>query len=351
MSQLITTLVAQHVFYNMATRKMGSLENLFAKFLMKQEAIEVGIFTKGKSLEKHILAVEKKFKELNLQGDQRVNFLIKTLDEDVLLEIQSRQDFKDDYDCIIDQLRSIHGETKTSVSLCTSVLEIKQKPGQKIKDYISEIRVSVMKLFPNESSEERERIMIMAFIEGLRNYKYTAILRRMNPASLQDAYEVLKNEHEEQNHMVMRINNDLEVESEIEMMKQKLNAAFEKIKQLEMKLSKITRGNVDRTPFNGLCHFCQKPGHRKRECKLVKRCQICNLTNHTTDKCYHKRENRNRRFRNVDNESVKSVTTSEIENNGENIINSHQDLLNEELQVNDAYWSQEHHREIHNICE
>ena len=245
---------------------MGSLENLFAKFLMKQEAIEVGIFSKGKSLEKHILAIEKKFKELNLQGDQKVNFLIKTLDEDVLLEIQSRQDFKDDYDYIIDQLRSIHGETKTSVSLCSSVLDIKQKPGQKIRDFISEIRVSVMKLFPNEGSEERERIMVMAFTEGLRNYKYTTILRRMNPASLQDAFEVLKNEHEEQNHMVMKINNDLEVESEIEMMKQKLNAAFEKIKELEMKLSRITRANVDRTPFNGLCHFCQKPGHRKREC-------------------------------------------------------------------------------------
>ena len=54
-----------------------------------------------------------------------------------------------------------------------------------MKDFVSEIRINVMKLFPHENNEEREKIMVMAFIEGLRNYKHTTILRQINPATHQ----------------------------------------------------------------------------------------------------------------------------------------------------------------------
>ena len=137
----------------MATRKTGCLDNLFAKFLLQQEINEVGIFCKGKSLEKHIIEVEKKLKELSIQQDKKFDFLVKTLQEDVFLEIQSRQDFQEDYDYVIKQLQHIHGDSKTSISRCSSVLEIKQRPGQKMKDFVSEIRINVMKLFPHENKE------------------------------------------------------------------------------------------------------------------------------------------------------------------------------------------------------
>lgn len=195
-----------------------------------------------------------------------------------------------------------------------------------------------MKLFPNEKIEEREKIMVMAFIEGLQNCKYSAILRKVNPETLQSAYEILKDERDDHSQIIMKMkmSDDLIVETEIEMLKQKLNTAFDEIKELKAKLSKMTNTKSgERARFNGTCHFCKKTGHMIRDCKLIKRCQICNLTNHTTEQCYRKKENRNKRFRNVEKESVHSVTTSEIENNGENISSSHHDFLNEEL--NDTY--------------
>lgn len=51
-------------------------------------------------------------------------------------------------------------------------------------------------------------------------------MRKMNPLSLQDAFEVFKDEHDEQNHMITKMSNELEVETEIEMMKQKFDCSF-----------------------------------------------------------------------------------------------------------------------------
>ena len=337
LSQLIILPCHKHVFSNMATKRMGSLENLFAKLLVKQEAMEVGIFSKGKSLEKHLVAVEKKCKELNIQDNQKAEFLIRTLDEDIFLEIQSCQDFVEEYEYLLKQLRLMHGEAKSQVSLCTSVLNIKQKSNQKIKDFVSEIRITVMKLFPDEDKLEREKIMLMAFIEGLRNSKHSTILKQISPKTLQEAFEILKNEHaEETDELIMKM--DIQIESEIEMMKQKLNAALDRIKDLEYKLERIGKNNAGRnhmakTTFKGICNYCKKPGHMKRDCRLIKKCRICNLTNHSTENCYHRRDEKNRRLRNVENESVQSVTTSEIEENGLNLVEL--DHTNEEM--NDAY--------------
>lgn len=55
-------------------------------------------------------------------------------------------------------------------------------------------------------------------------------MRKMKPLTLRYAFEALKNEDDEQNLMITKMCNELEVETVIEM-KQKLNAAFEKIKE------------------------------------------------------------------------------------------------------------------------
>lgn len=85
------------------------------------------------------------------------------------------------------------------------------------------------------SLDEREKIMMMAFMEALQNFEPQTIMKKMNLVTQQDACEALKHNHDEQNHMIMKMSNELEVEAEIEMMKQKLIAAFEKIKELETK--------------------------------------------------------------------------------------------------------------------
>ena len=50
----------------------------------------------------------------------------------------------------------------------------------------------------------------------------------------------MKDEHVDENQMIMKITNHLEMETEIVVMKPQLRAAFDKIKELETKISKLT---------------------------------------------------------------------------------------------------------------
>ena len=112
----------------MATRK-STIEALFSQLLIRQEMLDVGKFQKGKSLEKHLIAVERKLEELVIPKDQKASMLLRTLDDEIELELRSCHDFVEDYTYIVGVLKEFYGADNTSVSLCSVLLNIKQKPG------------------------------------------------------------------------------------------------------------------------------------------------------------------------------------------------------------------------------
>ena len=109
-----------------------------------------------------------------------------------------------------------------------------------MKDFLSEIRVETMRLCPDSDRDEREKVMIMTFIEGLRSQKYATILRRLNPATLNEAFQLLKNEKMEEtveSNDILKI--DKSIEDQLSEMETKLNSAVKKIQYLERKLLKF----------------------------------------------------------------------------------------------------------------
>ena len=276
-------------------------------------------------------AVQKKIKDLSIQEDQHASVLLRTLDDDVILELRSCYDYVENYDYIVKMLKQFYGDDTSPFGLCTSLLNVKQKPGQSIRDFVSEIRVTTMRLFPDKDIDEREKILIMSFIEGLRNYKHSIILRQHQPATLNDAYNLVKNEKDVEQPFMMQING--EAQSEIARLSDKLDMALKKIQELESKLSRMFV--TPKRPFNSskiICHLCNKPGHIKRDCKSRPSCQICLKKNHKTEDCFFK-DSRNKNVRNVDAESVKSFSTSEILERGDSI---NEDDVGNEI-FNDAY--------------
>ena len=311
----------------MATR-IKALENLFARIFLRDELSSIGKFHHGKSLSKHLNAVKNKIKELEIQEDQHAAILLRTLDEDVVLEIKSCHDYVEEFDFIVNALEQFHGEKASSIGLCSSLLKVKQKPGQSLRDFVSEIRITTMKLFPDVSAEEREKILIMSFIEGIRNANHAVIVRQNEPATLKDAYDLLKNEVDvDQTPDLMKINT--EEQDQISKLTKNLEFALQKIRELEDKISKLsTKTSTARFNHNSnlqtplrtnntriICHLCRKPGHIKRNCRLQSMCQICFKSNHQTNDCYYKNM-KPKNVRNVDNDSVKSASPSEIEEKG-----------------------------------
>ena len=171
----------------------------------------------------------------------------------------------------------------------------------------------------------------MSFIEGLQNKQHAIILRQHNPATLNVAYNLLKNEKDEEQPFVMQINS--EVQSEITRLRNQLDMALRRIRKLEDMLP-MKPVNVSKRPFNSkiICHLCNKPGHVKRDCRSRPVCQICMRRNHKTEDCFFKNSD-SRNIRNVDNESIKSFSTSEIQERGDPINEDHV----EDEAFNDAY--------------
>ena len=315
------------------------MENIFSRIFIRQEITDIGIFRKGKNIQKHLKSVHEKIIELSVPMHQRCNFLMKTLDEDILLELRACFEFQEKYELIVSLLKELYEEpTTTEISVGASLLCVKQKPGQKIKDYISEIRVESMRLWPNGDKEQREKLMLITFIEGLRNNRYATILKQLNPSTLQEAFEWLKNEKNEDDQLLLKV--DESVETKLSQMEMKLNLALKRIQQLESKLMRVGMEENHRTWPNRnwpnqkqqqkACFHCKR-GHIKQNCPLLRECAICHRRNHATKDCYFKR-NEDKKLRNVENESVKSVTSSEIVEDGEQIFESDGEQMS-----NDAY--------------
>lgn len=322
----------------MATKKTNPMEMLFSKMFIKQEIADIGIFKKGKDIEKHIKNFEDKIKELNISEDDMFKYFIKTIDEDVLLEMEASPKYDGSYKFIVQSLKENYKLETTKIKLCSSLLDIKQKQTQSTKEFLSEIKVSAMKIFPNESHQERGKMMLMAFVEGLLNNKHSAILKQLKPTTLEEAFDLIKNENCKYEETIMKIDNQQcsDMTDEIEYLKRKLDLALKKIDELDAKLTSQQnrmfgneREKKKKLPNNVICFYCNKEGHFKRNCPKLRNCEICGKQNHLTENCFFKsKQSRPKRFRNVELESESSVATEDISEMGENIVENH---------TNDAY--------------
>ena len=94
----------------MATTEKNSLEIILSKLFIQNELNDIGRFSRGKPLEKHLSAVQTKIDDLSVQEDKKAAILLKTLDEEVILELRSCHDYVEDYDYLVKMLRQFYGE-------------------------------------------------------------------------------------------------------------------------------------------------------------------------------------------------------------------------------------------------
>ena len=137
----------------------STFEKLFEKLLMKDEMIQVGIFDRDKNICDHITDVKNKINDLNIHQESNAKFLLQTLSKDVHLELASFFDFhdnKNNFEWIVEKLTTLYAPKKSECSAFVELLKVRQRPGQKMSDYVSNIRISAMKLMPYEDRLKRE---------------------------------------------------------------------------------------------------------------------------------------------------------------------------------------------------
>jgi len=315
------------------------MEKLLSRLLLKDDITEVGIFSSGNNLSHHLRKIEDKIRENEIKDEKKATFLKRTLSSDVLIELSTIEDYdikQNDYNFIVDTLKSLYLPKKSEISHYLELLKIKQQPHESTKDFLSSVRVNGMKvLHAINNSAEKEKLLIMCFTNGLSNKRFSKILNEIKPKSLKQAFELIKNEKSESAENNVHALNDEHYNNHCQC-ESKFNVLISRINQLEQEIKRLTfspkkqygsysRNNNqnDKVYTNIKCYNCQGFGHIAKNCRRRTQCQNCGLTGHISENCRRKIQTNNKKIRQVKQDESETnqseVASVDILENGQNI--------------------------------
>ena len=114
--------------------------------LLRKELIEKPstLVTRGLDIDNHISKLDKFLKSISVSDDEtKIAMLCTTLDDVVHAELCCQLDYSEskDYKWMCQKLKSLFVKKESDASPLMKLLEIKQKVGQSIREFLSEIRV------------------------------------------------------------------------------------------------------------------------------------------------------------------------------------------------------------------
>jgi len=77
------------------------------------------------------------------------------------------------------------------------LFKIKQLPHQTLKEFLSTVRIHGMKVLQCYDGKNKEKMLITCFISGLANKRYSQILQELKPKTLNEAFELIKYEKDD----------------------------------------------------------------------------------------------------------------------------------------------------------
>ena len=237
-------------------------------------------FCKGMNTKLHLQAVENYLRQLKVTDDKvKFDVLLNTLEENCQFEIFSLLDYDEtarDSKWLSKTIQRLFGEKESQLTNMMRLLTIKQKPKQKLNDYISEIRVEAFKIFGTDDKEAREKHMIMAFISGLQSQKASLILKEMNLKTLDECYCFIKENEAEVAEDVNSVQEENQVNdiSQMDLYEKRIRSLESVVRQLKEKLDALLRNknypNRQGKKFvqrnDGACYNCGKKGHIAKFC-------------------------------------------------------------------------------------
>ena len=230
-------------------------------------------FCKGMNAKLHLQTVDKYLRQAKVTDEKtKCDVLLNTLEENSQYEIYSLLDYDDNaYNSkwLCKTILNLFGEKETVMTNMMKLLTVKQKPRQKLNDFVSEIRVEGYKIFGTDDKEARERNMIVAFISGLQSQKASLILKELNPKTLEECYDVIKDNEAElcEDEVLHAEEEQINDVSHIDVYEKRIRSLESAVRQLKEKLESLLRekstNSQRRRPLqrsDGVSFNCGKKG-------------------------------------------------------------------------------------------
>ena len=233
-----------------------------------------------------------------------------------------------DFKYLSKTLKTLYGEKQSAVSPYVELFKIKQQPFQSLKDYLSAVRINGIKALQSQPPIEREKFLVMCFINGLASKKYAHILNEIKPTNLCEAYNLIKNEKLDENvdksiFAIEEENDSKQInwQNKIEKLESKIFQLEREIKSLKEINGKKQFNNNTKKLSDIKCFNCNRVGHFARDCfQRVTQCTHCGMKGHISKNCRRKSSFKrpNVRQMRMQSDSVQSeVDVLDIQNNGE----------------------------------
>ena len=349
---------------NMASREVepSLLERMCLLSIKREEFNKLKKFKAGRNVKHHFINLEEKFDDLSISEEEKPTYLLESLNDDVKHELFALPQYKankKNYTWLKNKLMIIFKEKETKIGTMVNLLNLKQKPNQSVREFISEIRIESWKVMGDEDAETRESNAVLSFINGIRNRTISTALRQLSPKTLEEAYALVKREakkdmqdtQEDVETIRIMANSNQNMETMMKNMAQEILELKQLVSKLNLTVLNIQKTNnrpqrpgfvafqqnprnfstepnknfrPQQTKFtpsapqmyasNLACFNCNGQDHLVRNCPYPAICRHCRESGHLQHMCPKKKGNFNqeKRFRKVQDEEFSEPTTNEI---------------------------------------
>lgn len=298
----------------------NALQVLLSSLMWKDEILQIGLFRQGENIEKHVSNVEQKIDELKILPDKQAEFIKKTLHQDILYELATITDFssnKTSFEWIKKTLLDLFASKESKVSSIAYLLKIQQQPGQNLREFLSQVRIECQKHCYNKSTSEKEQLMLMTFINGLHNSAFSKILKELKPATIEEAYSLIKNEKVDEYRQMSYVNAlQLPPPNDRCSCSNQIQLLLSKVKELEAKIVRLSQqkqSEKGQKRFSEIkCFNCNLFGHIARNCRKPPICKNCGKQGHISENCRRRRQSNLRNMSNENGSIISEPSTTQI---------------------------------------